>query len=66
MAKELIAYCLKTKKKEAFVNPVIISKTKNGGYVARGATKDGNKMGLIMSEANALATIKDGVAKKGW
>jgi len=65
MGKELIAYCMKTKKKEAMLNPTI-TKNKKGGYVAQGATKDGNKMALIMSEANALAAVKDGTAKKGW
>ena len=65
MAKELIAYCMKTKKKEAMLNPVI-TRTSKGGYCAQGATKDGNKMALILSEANALAAIKDGSAKKGW
>jgi hypothetical protein len=65
MAKEIIAYCLKTKKKEAMLNATI-SKKANGGYVAQGVTKDGNKMALIMSEVNALAAIKDGLAKKGF
>ena len=65
MAKELIAYCMKTKKKEAMLKATI-TKTVRGGYVAQGVTKDGNKMALIMSEANALAAIKDGGAKQGW
>ncbi len=65
MAKELIAYCMKTKKKEAMLK-ANITKTARGGYVAQGVTKDGNKMALILSEANALAAIKDGLATKGW
>ena len=57
---------MKTKKKEAMHGTAVITKTSRGGYCAQGATKDGNKMALILSEANALAAIKDGSAKKGW
>ena len=57
---------MKTKKKEAMHGTAVITKTSRGGYCAQGATKDGNKMALILSEANALAAIKDGLAKKGW
>jgi hypothetical protein len=65
MAKELIAYCLKTKKKEPMLKATI-NKTARGGYVAQGVTKEGHKMALIMSEVNALAAVKDGLAKQGW
>jgi len=65
MAKELIAYCLKTKSKEA-MKGAVITKTSRGGYIAKGETKDGHKMSLILSEVNANAAVKDGAAKKGW
>ncbi len=65
MAKEIIAFCMKTKKKEAMLK-ANITRTSRGGYVAQGVTKDGNKMALIMSEVNALAAVKDGLATKGW
>jgi molybdopterin biosynthesis enzyme len=65
MAKELIAYCMKTKKKESMLKAVI-KKNSKGRFAAEGETKDGNKMFLFLSEANALAAVKDGVAKKGW
>lgn len=64
MAK-LVAMCMKTKTKEEMLNAVI-KKTKRGGYQAQGETKDGHKMSLMMSEANALNAIKEGVAKQGW
>lgn len=66
MANEkLMAYCLKTKQKEEMLNAEIV-KTKKGGYMAQGATKDGHKMSLMMSEATALKAIKDGLAKKSF
>ncbi len=65
MAKEIMAYCMKTKKKESMLK-AMITKTSRGGYLAQGETKDGNKMALMMSEATALAAIKDGLAKKAW
>jgi len=65
MAKELIGYCLKTKKKEPMVKGVI-SKTTRGTFIAKGVTKEGNKMSVLMSEATALAAVKDGLATKGW
>ena len=65
MAKELIAYCLKTKKKEAMQNAVI-TKTSRGGYIAKGETTEGHKMSLILSEVNAIAAVNDGAAKKAW
>ena len=61
----LEAYCLKTKSKEIMVNP-IISMTKNGGYIAKGLSKDNHKMSLLMSKANAEAAVASGVIKEGW
>ena len=65
MASELIAYCLKTKKKEA-MQKAVISKTARGGYIAKGETAEGHKMSLILSEVNARAAVKDGAATQGW
>jgi hypothetical protein len=65
MAKELIAYCMKTKKKEPMHNAKI-TKNSKGRFAAEGETKEGHKMFLFLSEANALAAVKDGVAKKAW
>jgi len=61
----LTAYCLKTKQKEEMVDP-IISKTSKGGYIAKGASKDGHKMSLILSKDNAEAAVAAGVKKEGW
>jgi hypothetical protein len=61
----LEAYCLKTKQKEAFVE-VAISLTKKGGYIAKGTSKDGHKMSLLMSKANAEAAVAAGIKKEGW
>jgi hypothetical protein len=61
--KKLIAYCLKTKQKEEMVEATIV-KTKRGGYMAKGVSKDGHKMSLMMSEENALKAIDNQVAKK--
>lgn len=61
----LEAYCLKTKQKEAFVE-VAISQTKKGGYIAKGTTKDGHKMSLIMSKDAAEKAVAAGIKKEGW
>ena len=61
----LEAYCLKTKQKEAFTE-VAISLTAKGGYIAKGTSKDGHKMSLLMSKANAEAAVAAGVKKEGW
>jgi hypothetical protein len=58
----LIAYCLKTKSKEEMFEAVV-SQTKRGGYMAKGVTKDGHKMSLMMSKANADAAVAAGIAK---
>lgn len=62
---KLMAYCMKTKQKEEVVNAEI-TKTERGGYMAKGETKDGYKVCAVLSEANALKAIKDGVAKKAF
>lgn len=63
---ELISYCLKTKTKEKMLN-AIISLTSKGGFIAKGISKDGHKMSLIMSKANAEAAVTEGLAtKEGW
>lgn len=62
---KLMAYCMKTKKKEEMVKAEI-TKTERGGYMAKGETKDGHKVCAVLSEANALQAIKDGVAKKAF
>jgi hypothetical protein len=59
------AYCLKTKKKEAMVDPVI-SLTAKGGYICKGASAEGHKMSLIMNKATAEAAVAAGVKKEGW
>lgn len=58
---KLIAYCLKTKQKEEMFEAVI-SQTSRGGYIAKGSTKEGHKMSLIMSKANAEIAIEKGLA----
>lgn len=59
---QLIAYCLKTKQKEQMFEAVIC-KTSKGGYMAKGVTKDGHKMALMMSKANAELAVEKGLAK---
>lgn len=61
----LEAYCLKTKKKEVMVDP-IISLTSKGGYIAKGASKDGHKMSLLMGKEKAEAAVASGIKKEGW
>jgi len=65
MAQKLIAYCLKTKQKEEMLEAKI-SKTKRGGYIAKGVTAKGDKVSLIMSESNAQNAINEGIAKKDF
>ncbi len=67
MAKQITAYCMKTKEKNVPMQDAVISKTARGGYMAQGHDGKGNKMTTMLSEARALEAIKDGVAKKqGW
>ena len=61
----LEAYCLSTKSKEKMVDP-IISLTKKGGYIAKGLSKDGHKISLLMSKVNAEAAVASGIKKEGW
>jgi len=61
----LEAYCLKTKKNEVMVDPIIYM-TAKGGYMAKGASKDGHKMAKIMNKATAEAAVAAGVKKEGW
>ena len=68
MAKEIqiTGYCMKTKE-TTVMHDVIISKTSNGRFFAKGTdgTKAKNKICVAMGEAKALEAIKAGVAKKG-
>ena len=66
MAKMLTAYCMKTKEKNVPMQDAVITKTSRGGYMAQGNDGKGNKMTTMLSEANALQAVKDGVAKKAW
>ncbi len=66
MAKELTAYCMKTKEKDVPMKDAVITKTARGGYMAQGNDGKGNKMTTMLGEARALEAVKDGVAKKGW
>lgn len=66
MAEKLTAYCMKTKEKNVEMKEAVITKTSRGGYMAQGNDGKGNKMTTMLSEAKALACIKDGVAKKGF
>ena len=64
MSKMLTAYCMKTKEKNVPMQDAVITKTSRGGYMAQGHDGKGNKMTTMLSEANALQAVKDGVAKK--
>lgn len=65
-AKKITAYCMKTKEKNVPMEDAVISKTARGGYMAQGHDGKGNKMTTMLSEANALQAVKDGVAKQNW
>lgn len=66
MSNKLTAYCMKTKEKNVPMEEAVITKTSRGGYMAQGNDGKGNKMTTMLSEANALKAIKDGVAKKNF
>ena len=66
MAGKLTAYCMKTKEKGVEMQDAVITKTSRGGYMAQGNDGKGNKMTTMLSEANALQGVIDGVAKKAW
>lgn len=65
-SKMLTAYCMKTKEKNVEMQEAVITKTSRGGYMAQGNDGKGNKMTTMLSEANALEAIKNGVAKKSF
>lgn len=65
-SKFIKAYCLKTKEKNVPMHDAVVSKTARGGYIAKGNDGNGNKMSAILSEANALKAIEEGVAKKDF
>ncbi len=65
-SKMLTAYCMKTKEKNVEMQDAVITKTSRGGYMAQGHDGKGNKMTTMLSEANALEAIKNGVAKKSF
>ena len=62
---QLTGYCMKTKQKEQFASAVI-EKVGNGKFMAKGETKEGNKMCAVISEANANEAIEKGFATKGF
>jgi hypothetical protein len=62
----LTAYNVKLKKKVPFEGTPTIVKTARGGYMVKGVAKGGSKMVQILSKENALAAIKEGIAKKGY
>jgi hypothetical protein len=66
MSKMLTAYCMKTKEKNVPMQNAVITKTSRGGYMAQGDDGKGNKMTTMLSEANAVQAVKDGVAKQAW
>lgn len=65
-SKMIKAYCLKTKEKNVPMQDAVVKRTAKGGYMASGHDGKGNKMAAILSEANALKAIADGVAKKDF
>ena len=65
-SKMIKAYCLKTKEKNVPMHDAVVTRTAKGGYMAGGHDGKGNKMAAIMSEANALKALADGVATKGF
>ena len=62
----LTAYNVKTKEKNVPMQDAVVSKTAKGGYIAKGHDGKGNKLTSLLSEAKALAAIKDGLAKQDW
>lgn len=60
------AYNVRTKQKGVPMLEVTISKTSRGTYMAQGVSSDGDKLTTMMSEANAKAAIKAGLAKKDF
>lgn len=65
-SKMIKAYNVKTKEKGVPMHDAVITKTARGGYMAAGHDGKGNKMAAMLSEANAMKAIADGVATKGF
>ncbi len=66
MSNAITDYNVKTKEKNVPMQDAVISKTAKGGYIAKGHDGKGNKLTSLLSEAKALAAIKDGHAKQDW
>jgi len=63
--KMIKAYCMQTKTKNVPMYDAVIRKTAKA-YIAVGNDGKGHKMSVLMSEANALKAIADGVATKDF
>ena len=66
MSTTLTGYDLKKKEKNVPFTEATIVKTSRGGYMVKGINTYGNKMNVMISEANALAAIENGLATKGY
>jgi len=66
MSNQLTGYDLKRKEKSVPFTEASIVKTSRGGYMVKGLNGYGNKMNVMISEANALAAIENGQATKGF
>ena len=66
MSEKLTGYDLKKKEKNVPFTEATIVKTSRGGYMVKGVNVYGNKMNVMISEANALAAIENGTATKGY
>lgn len=63
--KRLMAYCLKSKRKEIMLEAKIFKRS-NGTFVAQGITTEGYRVSLMMSSALAVKYTKNGAATKMW
>lgn len=59
------AYNVRTKQTEPMKDPRV-EKTARGGYILKGTGSDGTTIVKIVKEADALAAIKAGTAKKAF
>jgi hypothetical protein len=66
MNEQLTGYDLKRKEKNVPFTEATIVKTSRGGYMVKGINSYGNKMNVMISEANALGAIEKGLASKGF
>jgi len=66
MSEKLTGYDLKKKEKNVPFTEATIVKTSRGGYMVKGINTYGNKMNVMISEANALSAIEKGLATKGF